>query len=206
MSSRNTRVARWANSSLMGCLALFLGTWLTGCQTAATNNCSEGKIFALKLAAPQTDSPNLSPRPFEQQFRLDTGETNATRRTEFDQPLRIQGQSKTSLLLKFDLSSWPDNLRPLARAWVAVGATNTFTTEVNINLTFSQNGADVNVPLNTRISIGNIALMGCDFLVNDGAVTVGMENAGQPRAVDFTLHVMVYVPRKTDPDCAPAKP
>jgi hypothetical protein len=201
----NADWARLAGFSLLAGFALMF----CGCQTTPTCCVGAGKTFALKLAAPQADSHNLSsakPGPFEQQFRLDTGETNATRRAEFDQPLRIKGQSKTSLVLKFDLSSWPENLRPLARVWVAVGATNTFTTEVNVSLNFSQNGTGVSVPLNNRISIGNMALMGCDFLVNDGEVMVGMENAGQPRAVDFTLHAIIYVPHKIDPDCVPAKP
>jgi hypothetical protein len=110
------------------------------------------------------------------------------------------------LLLKFDLSDWPEALRPLARAWVAIGATNTFTTEVNVNLNFSQNGIAMTTPLNNRTSLNNIDLIGCDFLVNNGDVAVKIENAGLPRDVDYTLHVIVYVPRKVDPNYSAAKP
>jgi len=204
-----TRVlAGFAGLGLVGCAAIVCA-FLTGCQATQPGKAGENKMFALKLPAPQAfiqRSPESNPGPFEQQFRLDTGETNLTRRTEFEQPLRIRAQSRDRLLLKFDLAGWPEALRPLARAWVAIGATNTFTTEVNVSLNFIQNGAGVTTPLNNRISIDDLALMGCDFLARDGDVTVEIENAGLPRDVDYTLHAIVYVPRQVDPEVSQAKP
>jgi len=201
----NRGFAGFASQRLAVCAAMIVCGLVAGCRTPGTTRDGNHRTFQQKLPAPREfaqGSSSLQPGPFEQQFRLDTRETNTTRRAEMDQHLRVKGQSKDALLLKFDLSRWPETLRPLARAWLGIGATNTFTTEVNINLNFSQNGTGVNVPLNNRISINNIALMGCDFLVKDGNVTVEIENAGLPRDVDYTLHAIIYVPRKADPNCS----
>jgi hypothetical protein len=202
-------IARLVSHRLVTCATIIVCAFLTGCRTTQADRTGDSKIFTPKLPTPQAfaqGSPASNPGTFEQQFRIDTGETNLTRRAEFEQPLRIKAQSKNSLLLKFDLSDWPEALRPLARAWVAIGATNTFTTEVNVNLNFSQNGIAMTTPLNNRTSLNNIDLIGCDFLVNNGDVAVKIENAGLPRDVDYTLHVIVYVPRKVDPNYSAAKP
>ena len=104
------------------------------------------------------------------------------------------------MLLKFNLSDWPEPLRPLARLWVGIGASNSFTTEVTINLNFSQNGTGVSTGLNNLTAIDNVALMGCDFAMQDGDVTVEVENRGLPRDVDYKLRAIVYVPGKVDPE------
>jgi hypothetical protein len=172
---------------------------LAGCRTSRTDAPAP---IALKLAPPHEFAAEASadhPGPFEKQFRIDTGETRLTRRTDTDQSRCIAANSKDRLLLKFDLSDWPEPLRPLARLWVGIGASNAFTTEVTINLTFIQNGTGVSTGLNNLTSIDGVALMGSDFAKQDGEVTVEIENRGLPRDVDYKLHPIVYVPKKLDP-------
>ncbi len=173
-------------------------TFLAGCHTVKSD---APKTFVPKLPPPLPLATNAALRvsPFEQQFRIDTGETNSTLQAEFDRPLRIQGQSKDRLLLRPDLSAWPEALRKQARIWVGIGAASSFTTEVNVTLTFPQNGAAVTMPLNNMISIDGMTLLGCDFSTPDGDVAVEIQNEGIPRDVDYTLHAIAYVPWKPKP-------
>jgi hypothetical protein len=160
------------------------------------------EAIALKLAAPREfafESATDHAGPFEKQFRIDTSETHLTRRTVTEQSRRIQANSKDRMRLKFDLSEWPESLRPSARLWVGIGASNAFTTEVTINLVFTQNGTGVSTGLNNLTSIDGVALMGCDFALQDGEVTVEIENRGLPRDVDYKLHTITYVPKKLEP-------
>jgi len=82
--------------------------------------------------------------------------------------------------------------------WVGIGASNAFTTEISINLNFTQNGTGISTPLNNLFSIDGIAIIGCKFSVQDGDVTVGIENHGLPRDVDYALHAIVYAPGKPE--------
>ena len=166
-----------------------------GCQSRPIDS---GAGSGSVLLAPPLPEPRAhggaAPGPFEQQFRVDTGQIALTRRTEFEQSRRVRGQSRDRLEFRFDLSRWPQELRPLARAWIAVGATNSFTTELTVTLTFTQDGTSMTTPLNNRISVDNVALMGCDFAVKDGPVILEIENAGMSRDLDYRLHTIIYVP------------
>jgi hypothetical protein len=187
-------------NTAMRCLGLVLCAFLSGC---GTNRVEPTRLFAPKLPPPQpfvARTADGRPGPFEQQFRIDTGQTNLTPRSETAWPLRIKSNHKDRVLLRFDLSAWPESLRPAARLWIGIGASNAFTTEVIVNLSFSQNGVGVTVPLNNSIAIDDVALMGCDFAVQDGDVTVDIDNHGLARDVDYTLHAIVYVPKKLDPN------
>jgi len=178
-----------------------------GCRTSEMPPRDVHLNLQQQFSAPQELKHKASAfAPFEQQFGRDTGETNSTRRAEMDWRLRVRGQSQNTMVLKFDLTRWPDQLKPLARAWVAIGATNTFSTQVNINLNFSQNGIGMTSPLNDRISINNFDLMRADFAVKDGDVTVKIANAGQPCDLNYALHATIYVPFKIDPKGFAAKP
>lgn len=168
-----------------------------------TNSNHPYHVFNEKLPPPHAFAPDPSATklsPFEQQFRLDTGETNSTRRAEIEHRLCVKGQSKDTLLLKVDLSEWPEAWKPLAQVWVGIGAPGEFTREVNVNLTFSQRGAGVSAPLNNFISIDGLALLGANLPVKNGDITVEVENAGLPRDVNYILHAIVYVPRTGNPD------
>jgi hypothetical protein len=175
--------------------ALIACASLTSCRTAPL----EPHETIIRKLPPLREFTAATPGPFEQQFRIDTGETNLTRRSEFEQTRKLRGQSKERLLLRIDLSDWPEPLRSPARLWIGIGAPNSFTTEVTINLTFTQNGAGISTGLNNSINIDGVALMGCNFAVSDGDVTIDLENLGLSRDVDYTLHVIVYVPGKADP-------
>src|SRR5689334_3330299 len=121
--------------------AIVSTAFLSGCQTSKD---AAPIPFVQKLPPPRPFNAKASTplSPFEQQCRLDTGETSRTRRSELDWPLRIEANSKYRYFLRFDLSAWPADLRPDARLWVSVGASNSFTTDVAVNLTFSQGGTE----------------------------------------------------------------
>ena len=189
---------------ITGRAASVLGFAITGLLAGcAAPKSAAPEVLSLQPAPPRefaTDALTDRPDPFEQQFRIDTGESRLTRRTDIVHPRRVRANSRDRMLLKFNLSDWPEPLRPLARLWVGIGASNSFTTEVTINLNFSQNGTGVSTGLNNLTAIDNVALMGCDFAMQDGDVTVEVENRGLPRDVDYKLRAIVYVPGKVDPE------
>ena len=184
-------------ATLALCPAVILPGLFTGCS-AGRVNVPAPKMLLWKSAAPQPFAKGAPRDVFERQFRLDTGRKDSTPRAEFNQSLRIRAQSRDRLQLHFDLSAWPEPLQPSARLWVCVGAANDFTTEVNVNLSFSQNGAGVFLPLNNSTAIDGVALMGCDFAARDGDVTIEIENQGMPRDVDCTLRAILYVPETSE--------
>ncbi|MBC8096649.1 MAG: hypothetical protein H7Y43_12640 [Akkermansiaceae bacterium] len=180
-------------------LAALLCGLLAGCRSpqVQTPSASQPRIFQEKLPSPREFNLNARTHGvFEKQFQADIGETNALLLSVFEKNLTVKGQSEDVLLLNFDLSEWPESSRREAHLWVCIGASNAFTTEVNVNLNFSQNGTGVTAPLNNQIAIDDMALVGCDFAMQDGEVTVKIENSGMPRDVDYTLHAIAYLPRK----------
>jgi hypothetical protein len=191
------------------CMAMILCGAFAGCEThqAAQNQTAlHNRTFTQKLPAPKEVTFDANLNPFEKQFRIDTGETNLTRRSEVDQSVRIDELAKDRLLFKFDFSAWPQSLRPLARLWVAVGASSAIATDGTLGLTFSQNGIGVFKELNYAYNVDGTILMGSDFAVKDGEVAVQIENRTHLSNLHYTLHAIVYVPRKAGPVFSAAKP
>jgi hypothetical protein len=186
----------FAMNRIVLCLAISVGVVAPGCHTPNRAAADVPKRIQLKLPSPKPLEAAMTRHlsAFEQQFQKDTGQTNSTPRSEFDRTLRIKGQSKDQLALHCDLSAWPEAQRKDARLWVGIGAPDSFTMEVNMTLTFTQNGIGITTPLNNLINIDGMALMGCDFAVQDGDVTIEIRNEGLPRAMDYRLHTTAYIP------------
>ena len=88
------------------CMAMILCGAFAGCEThqAAQNQTAlHNRTFTQKLPAPKEVTFDANLNPFEKQFRIDTGETNLTRRSEVDQSVRIDELAKDRLLFKFEL-------------------------------------------------------------------------------------------------------
>lgn len=171
---------------------------VVGCQTPTTG---WDLTFDQKLPAPRE-----TPGAFEKQFRKDTGETDLTRRAEVYRAMEIKGKAIDRLRLRFDLSVWPEPLKSTARLWVAVGGTNVITIDGPLRLTFSQSGTGVSTLLENKVSVDGVDLMGCDFAVKDGEVTVAIDNRGHAHPVKYSLHAIVYAPRKLNPYYFPQAP
>jgi len=184
------------------CVAIMLGGLAAGCVTnRATQNPTVAcnRTFTQKLPAPKGIAFGANLSPFEKQFRIDTGGTNLTRRAEVERTMRIKALGKNRLLFKFNLSAWPQSLSPLARLWIAVGASSAITTDGTLKLTFSKNGVVMSTELNNAYNVDGTILMGDDFAVKNGEVVVEIENRTHLSNLHYTLHAVVYVPSNVDP-------
>ena len=100
-----------------------------------------------------------------------------TRRAEFDRTIALGATSSQShLRFDFDLSAWPEDLRPQARMWIAVGTTNAISTDGDLWLTFSQSGAGMTTGLNDTYDVDGTMVLGCDYAATNGEVTVAIKN------------------------------
>lgn len=161
-----------------------------------------------KNEAPQKIPPPFSPGSavleknvavFEKRFRADTGESERTRRVAIERQIPVKVGAKERLVFKFDLMSWPEPLRPLARLWVAVGAPSAITSEGPLQVNFSQGGVGMTTGIDHTFNIDGVMVMGCDYAVPDGAVTVEIDNSNHLSDVPCSLYAIVYVPKKVDP-------
>lgn len=167
--------------------------------------------FDQKLPPPQPCSPatpvSHSGNVFEQVFRKDTGETALTRRAEFDRTIALGATSSQShLRFDFDLSAWPEDLRPQARMWIAVGATNAISTDGDLLLAFLQNGAGMTTGLNNTYDVGGTMVLGCDYAATNGEVSVVIKNRTDLTGIPCSIHATVYLPAKRDPANSPKHP
>ncbi len=180
-------------------LSIFAGLAMA-CPIASAGE--DRMLLDQKIAAPRartSAAPETAIGIFEKQFRIDTDETAATRRTDIERPVKLAVQAKVRLVLKFDLSDWPEQLRSRARIWVAVGAPDEITTEGPLGLAFSQNGVGMATDLNSTFNVDGVMVMGCDYAVSDGEITVGIDSRTHSREIDCTVHVIIYVSGKSDP-------
>jgi hypothetical protein len=175
----------------------------------ASDTSIEHLTFDQKLSAPQKFSPagGYLENVFEKVFRTDTGETNLTRRTEFDRTISLGATDSTShLRFDFDLSAWPKDLRPQARMWIAVGTTNAISTDGDLRLTFSQSGAGMTTGLNDTYNVDGTMVLGCDYAATNGEVTVAIKNRTDVTGLPCSIHATVYLPAKRDPANLPQPP
>lgn len=190
------------------CILLNL-VFFTLCQASETGDTSW--TFDQTLPAPKKFSPagpgGDSPNAFEKQFRKDTGETALTRRAEVDRMISLEAMSsKSHLRFDFDLSAWPEDLRSHARMWIAVGATNTMSADGTLTLTFSQSGAGMVTELNNTYNVDGTMVLGCDYAVTNGEVTVEIENRTHLAGINCSIHAIVYLPGKLDLSNLPKHP
>lgn len=152
-----------------------------------------------KVPAPAAlaSSASLAPLPaFEKKFRVDTGEGALTPRTEIQRTVVVKVGAKEKRIFKLDLNAWPAALRPPARLWLAVAAPSTITTEGPLRLEFSQGGVSMSTAVDYTFNMDGMILLGCDYAVRDGEVSVEVDNGNHLTDVPCTLHAIVYVPRK----------
>ena len=190
-------------TSRMGRILLGLGVGVAVvCQAADTGG--SGGTFDQRLSAPQKFVPpaagSQAEGTFEKQFETDTGETALTRRAGIDRTIPLGGVLATNRLrFKFDLSAWPADLRPLARMWVAVGAASAISNDGTLGLNFSQAGIGMSTELNNTYTVDGTMILGCDYAVKDGEVTLEVVNRTHLTDSRCMIHAIVYVPRKLDP-------
>ena len=172
---------------------------ITVCICVASGTAGETWTFDQKLSPPKIFSTGGTESTFEKQFRKDTGESSSTRRVEFERTVPLGAAfSKNTLHFKFSLSEWPADLRPLARMWVAVGATNTISAEGTLSLAFSQGNVGMATELNDTYNVDGTMVLGCDFSVKAGEVIVEIENRTHLADIHCSIHTCVYVPGKLD--------
>lgn len=166
-----------------------------GAIVSAADGADRSLMFEQKLSAPQKCSTSAAITPFDKQFSKDTGATEKTLRTVFTQVLPLGDMHSTEhIVCKFDLSDWPAKLRSQARLWIAIGAPATISTAGVLNLTFSQNGCGMSTALNNNYNLEGMMILGSDYLLKDGEVTVDVENGTPLTNTACTLYVVGYVP------------
>ena len=197
-------------TSRMGRILLGLGIGVAVVCHAAETGGSEG-AFDQRLPAPQKFVPpaagSQAEGAFEKQFETDTGETALTRRAGIDRTIPLGGVLATNhLRFKFNLSAWPEELRPQARMWVAVGAASAISNDGTLGLNFSQAGNGMSTELNNTYNVDGTMILGCDYAVKDGEVTLEIVNRTHLTDSRCIIHAIVYVPRKMDSRYPSAEP
>ena len=176
---------------------------LAGAPLAGAVAGGSDHAFDDTLAPPQIVSA-IGENPFEKQFVGDTGATNRPRAEIFRRFELGALPAKSDLTFRFKLNRWPKASQSAARLWVAIGATNTISTDGSLGLSFLQNGNGMSTDLNNSYNVDGTMVLGSDFAFTNGIITVEIQNKTHLPNVAFTVCAIAYLP--PPPAAAPAHP
>lgn len=164
-------------------------------QLSATAFASDQQLtFDDKLAAPWKSIAHAD-NPFEKQFVHDIAAPAVARVTEFSHAVVLdKSLAKNRMTFKFNLSGWPEKMQRSARLWIAVGATNAISTDGGLRLSFFQNGAGMTTDLNNAYNVDGLMVLGSDYAVTNGEITVSVVNKTSLSKVNFSVCAIAYVP------------
>lgn len=138
-------------------------------------------------------------------FNRDTGEGTKTRRSASKWEKQIGRWSTDKITFNIDLSSWPENERRLARAWIGIGGSSANTMTSGLNLTFLQNDLILKQAEYDALNLKDI-VRGCDCALADGAPAIKIDSHSNGMEVNYEVWAYVYIPKKSDPCYYPTPP